>query len=519
MSISKKIISIFVLMLLLFWVINFFIQKSVVLPSFAEVERQHAKVNIERIEEYIQNQIDQLERINYDWSSWDDTYLFVQTNDQDYIDSNLAADTFINLQTDVALILNTQKELVWGNLFDFSDEGAEVVSTEESLKNALALFSSLAVEIDTEENSDNQVTSGVVIVENRPVVYSIRTILDSEGNGPAQGFMVFGKTLTDQILDSVQSQLKLDFQLDVIAVSEQERYVNSQYRFEYLSEDVLKIAKTYFSNGQAVFSLSTQFPRDITLSGLRSVNYALITLFVICLISAAGIALVLNMSVLKPLMNLKEWVQDVAQHEDYALRIEVQSNDEVGVISAELNNMLSIIEQKHEALEQLTLTDTLTGVPNRLALDTKLSREWNALRRDKSHLAVLVIDIDYFKLFNDNYGHQQGDVCIKTVAQTIHESLKRATDMVARFGGEEFVVVLPGLDADAASQVASLIQKSMESKRIEHELSPFNKKLTLSIGVAAVVPSVDSSVDQLIEQADAALYAAKDSGRNCIKVA
>ena len=122
-------------------------------------------------------------------------------------------------------------------------------------------------------------------------------------------------------------------------------------------------------------------------------------------------------------------------------------------------------------------------------------------------------------MFNDNYGHQQGDTCLKIVAQTLKESLKRSTDMVARFGGEEFVVVLPGLDLDAASQVASLIQKSIESKHIEHELSPFNKTLTLCIGVAAVVPSVGSSVEHLIDQADSALYAAKNSGRNCIKVA
>lgn len=517
MSISKKIIAVFFGMTALFWLVNFFIQKHVVLPSFADVERQHAMVNIERIEAHIQNEIRLLERLNYDWSAWDDTYDFVETSDQDYIDGNLNAETFQNLETDVVLILNTKQELVWGGVFEFTDEGAEIISTEASILEAVEFFSPFIDDIDFNVHPDRQVNSGVIIYGDKPVIYAIRPVLDSQSEGPARGFLLFGKTISEQVLASIQSQLRLDFLLKVIA--QNKKIEDSEYHFDYISDDLLEISKTYFSNEVAVFELSTQLPREITRSGLHSVNYALSTLLIVLLISAVGISVLLNRNILRPLTNLKQRIQEIAFKNDYSLRIEVESNDEVGVISSELNHMLSIIEQNHKDLEDLTITDALTGVANRLALDKKLSREWNVCRRYEYSLAVLIIDIDHFKLFNDTYGHQRGDVCIRAVAQTIEECLKRSNDMVARFGGEEFVVVLPGHDVETAKQVAQLIQQSIKERNIEHEHSPFDQRLTLSIGIAAVLPSHKTSIDGLIKQADAALYEAKNSGRNCIKTA
>ena len=501
----------------LFWLVNFFIQKHVVLPSFADVERQHAKINIERIEAHIQKEIRLIERLNYDWSAWDDTLEFVQVQDQEYIDGNLNAETFQNLETDIVLIMNLKQELVWGSVFEFTDEGAETISTDTSILETVEFFSPFIGKIDLNVHADEQVNSGVIIFGDQPVIYAIRPILNSQSEGPSTGFLLFGKMITEQVLESIQSQLRLDFSLKVIGKNDQVQ--GNEYRFDYISDDLLEISKTYVSNDVAVFELSTQLPREITRSGLHSVNYALSTLLIVLLISAVGISVLLNRNILRPLTNLKQRIQEISFKNDYSLRIDVESDDEVGVISSELNHMLSIIEQNHRDLEDLTVTDALTGVPNRLALDKKLSREWNVCRRYEYSLAVLIIDIDHFKLFNDTYGHQRGDVCIRAVAQTIEECLKRSNDMVARFGGEEFVVVLPGHDAETALQVAQLIQQSMKEKNIEHQHSPFEQRLTLSIGLAAVMPSHKSSIDGLIKQADAALYEAKNSGRNCIKTA
>lgn len=338
MSISKKIIAVFLGMTALFWFANFFIQKHVVLPSFADVERQHAKINIERIEAHIQKEIRLLERLNYDWSAWDDTHEFVQVQDQEYIDGNLNAETFQNLETDIVLIMNVKQELVWGSVFEFTDEGAETISTETSILETLEFFSPFSEKIDFNVHPDDQVNSGVIIFGDKPVFYAIRPILDSQSEGPSTGFLLFGKTITEQVLESIQSQLKLDFSLKVLAKDHQIH--GSEYRFNYISDDLLEISKTYISNDVAVFDLSTQLPREITRSGLHSVNYALSTLLVVLLISAVGISVLLNRNVLRPLTNLKQRIQEIAFKNDYSLRIDIESDDEVGVISAELNHII-----------------------------------------------------------------------------------------------------------------------------------------------------------------------------------
>ena len=133
-------------------------------------------------------------------------------------------------------------------------------------------------------------------------------------------------------------------------------------------------------------------------------------------------------------------------------------------------------------------------------------------------LSLMVIDIDYFKLYNDTYGHAEGDVCLKEVAQVLQSSLNRATDIVARIGGEEFVVLLPGQDSEKAQQVAQLIQKRLAHTGLVHATSPLSEFVTISVGISAVIPDKYATPLMLFKVADKALYKAKAQGRNKIVV-
>ena len=168
----------------------------------------------------------------------------------------------------------------------------------------------------------------------------------------------------------------------------------------------------------------------------------------------------------------------------------------------------------NEELHQLSLSDGLTGLGNRRSLDELLEQEWKRARRERSVVAMLMIDLDFFKLFNDTYGHLAGDECLKTVAAAIRRMIQRQTDFAGRYGGEEFSVVLPATDAAGARQVGERIRREVEALAIPHQCSLLGGVVTVSIGVAAKIPARDEPVQALVEAADQALYQAKAAGRN-----
>ena len=179
-------------------------------------------------------------------------------------------------------------------------------------------------------------------------------------------------------------------------------------------------------------------------------------------------------------------------------------------------------ERELEALtrkfELLSNQDGLTGVPNRRCFDGVLRKEWLRARREGSPLSALMIDIDHFKAFNDTYGHLQGDLCLRRVAEAIEAALKRPGDFVARFGGEEFVALLPHTDLAGALSMAGLIRANVRAAAIDHASSPVSDIVTVSIGIAGVVPTMDLEPESLLAASDAALYQAKSNGRNRVEV-
>ena len=168
----------------------------------------------------------------------------------------------------------------------------------------------------------------------------------------------------------------------------------------------------------------------------------------------------------------------------------------------------------NDELSRLANLDGLTKILNRRSFDNALAKEWRRHVREQQSLALIFMDIDYFKRFNDHYGHQCGDDCLIQVAQTIAVTLKRSTDLACRYGGEEFVVILPNTDSAGAFTIAERIRTTVLRKEIHHEKSEVNPYVTLSLGVIGIVPGLDMNPEQLVAMADEALYSAKHQGRN-----
>ena len=178
-----------------------------------------------------------------------------------------------------------------------------------------------------------------------------------------------------------------------------------------------------------------------------------------------------------------------------------------------------ITESKKVELElnRLATIDGLTQIANRRAFDQTIVKEWQRCQREKQPLSLILCDIDYFKLYNDFYGHQEGDDCLKIVAKTMSNQLKRSSDLLARYGGEEFVIILPNTHKQGAIILAETIQKAIRNQAIPHEKSKVSDIVSLSLGISSIIPTSENSLLKLISLADEALYKAKEKGRDRVE--
>ena len=183
-----------------------------------------------------------------------------------------------------------------------------------------------------------------------------------------------------------------------------------------------------------------------------------------------------------------------------------------------LDDLRKKLEDSNAALERLSNQDTLTALANRRHFDEVLHREWSRASRVGSPLSLILIDVDHFKWFNDTQGHLQGDECLRRVGDCLRRSVGRVSDLVARFGGEEFVVLLPDTPSAGAVHVAASVRAAVEGERIVHGHRSAGPHVTVSLGVATVLPAVGEPSSRIISLADEAMYEAKRGGRNRLQV-
>jgi len=187
-------------------------------------------------------------------------------------------------------------------------------------------------------------------------------------------------------------------------------------------------------------------------------------------------------------------------------------------IAIQQSQLYQHIQTANRQLEHLATHDGLTQLANRRSFDIHLQQEWSRLLRDQAPLSLILCDIDYFKPYNDTYGHPAGDVCLQQVAQALEQVAQRPADLVARYGGEEFTIVLPDTDLAGAEAIARAIQQALAELGLYHGASPLGQHITLSLGIASLIPTTGQKAQTLIDQADAALYTAKQQGRDRFQV-
>lgn len=185
----------------------------------------------------------------------------------------------------------------------------------------------------------------------------------------------------------------------------------------------------------------------------------------------------------------------------------------MSIIKAKVRNHINLKLQS-DLLESMAHIDALTGISNRRSFDEAIEREWKLAMRAGTPVSLIMVDIDHFKNYNDNYGHDMGDLGLKQVATALATVITRPSDMLARYGGEEFVALLPDTNIEGARLIAERFRSNIETLQLPHAYSDAASCITISVGLAGLIPKDENSAHELLKQADKMLYCAKESGRN-----
>ena len=257
---------------------------------------------------------------------------------------------------------------------------------------------------------------------------------------------------------------------------------------------------------------------EILISHFRIlVRYRMFFSILFSVILTAVIVFASHFILIRPLKQLSTAAKKIAKG-DFSARIiprrKNRRKDFIDLLFDDFNSMAEELEASNEKLKALSVTDELTKLDNRRSFLEYINILWKQNHRLSLPVTVLMIDIDYFKKYNDSLGHLEGDKALISVAKCLKDKIKRESDFVARFGGEEFVCLLPFIEKKEALEFAKGLVQGIEDMKIPHPNSEHSKYLTISVGMASAIPNETNTFNQLLEEADKALYSAKETGRN-----
>ena len=327
-----------------------------------------------------------------------------------------------------------------------------------------------------------------------------------------------------------------------------EKFKQINYRRERISEQLILLIQT------------AEMKQDLAEKELQNVYRLRQQLFISTILVSMAFVIymgrIVSQAISHPIQELTEIARRVTHESEFSLQAPVNSEDEIGSLARSFNQLIiwvreytdelelakadleqrveertaeleeankklkertAELEEANKKLKELSELDSLTQLANRRCFDISLNREWQRAIRQGSPLALILVDVDYFKNFNDAHGHPAGDRCLRKLGSAIKASVNRSTDVAARYGGEEFAILLPETNSLGAVEVAKRLKAKVLSLAIIHRASKASHFVTLSVGVSSLVPTPPQDQKDLIEQTDQALYRAKENGRNCIE--
>lgn len=469
-----------------FIVLLFLLMRPVILEDAKRMDEESLKTDMERAEKYIASEKANLMRHNKDWAVWDDTYEFMQNRNPKYIESNLTQESYRQTGTNFKLYLNNNGDTVYSAGYELGM--GTLIGVEEDLGDTSALLSRI-----DEEN-------GVSVLWNDkygPVLLAAEEILTSEGKGPVAGRLVTGVILNDAFFDKMQDDLAINVRT---AGSAKE------------SGGIREVDGNTISGVLAIGNgLNIEVERERKYYGqkAKSMNDLFLALSVATLLLVLLVHYLLDLLIVSRISSLSLQLKDVNFDEANSLAVRKSQAipDEITDLETSIQDMLDSLEKAHIDVSKLAFFDQLTGLPNRFSL----YREFLSRAEDpETSFAVLFFDLDGFKRINDLYGHNSGDEMLRQVGERLTGSLLHTGSQLYRIGGDEFVLLSP---ATGREELTGQIEEVMGAIQKVFVLDKVKTTISTSIGVS-FYPANAGTLDDLLQYADTAMYAAKKNGKN-----
>lgn len=494
------------------------LQRLITSPLLKELDARADRKDVERVLTGFDAIRSVIHVLAYNYALDNDTYDYLSQHTPHYLHDHFPIDTFIGNNLDLVAFADRDGHVIWSKVANQENE--------EFYPDNYYDASELAPEFADARLAYPEAPvskSGIVRTRLGPMIFSSYSVLHSDGSGDSPGSLLFGRLINNNTINEVQQLTRLSFVVSPLdaqqAAAFKSKSLNKQYHdennnFDWYLADI---------NGAPILKLHLKLQLshgDVT---PLTANTAAFIAFLLITLSWLVVVGYLNWSVVHPMLIIKGHLQKIRTTGDYAPRLGSPRSDEIGELSNECDQLIDHIEKQNETLTQqsselrnLSLHDGLTGLSNRRHLDQLITDYWAIHQRERQPLSIIFCDIDHFKRYNDNYGHQAGDDALQQVANAILASLTRETDKAARYGGEEFALLLANTDELGVVKVAKRLQQELRKRAIPHEFSGVDPLLTLSIGCTTLIPDAVTNSRELLLQADQALYRAKGLGRNQI---
>ena len=460
----------------------------------------------------IQNELERLTAFTVDWSNWNETYWFMQDKDPVYIESNFSEDTLDNIETLGFLYLDLNfKEFFSYTYADRRKDYDQLIALIEQKKD---LF------LNALTSNEGQVLLFSPTLK-RHYWSIIRPTLPGSSSPLNNGYLILTIEMNDQFYNKLSSLFGSDIVPTKKTLSNSYKCLESESEGQFCQRVIL------IDNSQALLEVAIddsekKAPIYLQARTERELNKQIKTVFTntLAVLLTSGLIIILlnlfilNKMIIRPVSYLSLKFTAFAQKKSLHRRLKEFGPAEMRNLTSSANLMLGELEVLHRKVEHLSQTDELTGVYNRRYFHDMFKRDKAHAIRAKEYISVLLLDLDFFKQYNDIYGHVSGDKCLQTFARILKDNVKRNTDVIARYGGEEFIILLSDTPLPCVQSICKRIVKALAETAIPHTGSTVANHVTCSIGGIAVIPTLETTEENLILRADKLLYLAKEEGRN-----
>lgn len=516
MNLSKKLILFLAFQAFLFTLAITSFVYYYIYPTYANLEINMAQQSLKQITLNLKNDAQQFQQFGTGWSIWDEMASYLQTNDKEFAKTYLTAHALE--ASNFALIAIYYPN---GKMMTYSrNTDADSALLIPKFMKSMYTLSAPLIKIDNNVPYEQQGHYGYSLIGNKVLMISINPIYASDPSGAPNGYIMFGRVLDKKIWKKIHEDTGTHFTLSSFksAPSTIQHQLKNKAK-TVITQQTENLLTTYallsdFSNtSNILITLNTH--RNLFQKAQENVKNFLLLGIIAGIMFVLGALLFMNFVILKPIHTLQNQMSWILRNKKFRpIHQFSKTNDEFSDLTKHFNSLIQHVINQNKALEDLSLTDPLTLLQNRRSLDQFITTLGALVQREEKNISIIMIDIDHFKLYNDTYGHVQGDEIIKKIARAIVHNASRLSDFVARYGGEEFIVIFPDTSFQAAKAIAQSICKEIENYKIPHKTSPTSTNITVSIGLSSALVGNKDQILKLLKDADDALYHAKSDGRN-----